>query len=70
MSASRIVFICERCLSSDDSPGECCDHPRVRYDAGEPGSALSQPLYDEEGRLRSHAPRWWLERHQGGSESR
>jgi hypothetical protein len=67
MSESRIVFICERCLLAAGSAGECCDQPRTRYDAGEPGSEMSQPLYDEEGRLLTHAPRWWLERHQGGA---
>lgn len=61
MAAERIVFICKRCLTAAEEAGECCGQARLRCNAGEPGSARSRPLYDEEGRLLTHAPRWWVE---------
>ncbi|MDQ4076085.1 MAG: hypothetical protein M3220_07540 [Chloroflexota bacterium] len=67
--ASRIVYICEICFRASDTPDTCCGgHRMVRCDAGEPGSERSRPLYDDEGRLLTHAPRWWLERHQEATQ--
>jgi hypothetical protein len=73
MAASRIVFICEEHLSASGVEALCpvCKRPMLRCDAGLPGSERSRPLFDEQGQIRSRAPRWWLERHveQSGVDS-
>ncbi len=69
MAVTRIVYICENCFRASADEGECCGHPMVRCDAGEPGGERSRPLYDSAGRLQSHAPRWWVERHQQAKQS-
>lgn len=69
MPAERVIYICENCFKASDAEGECCGHAMIRCETGEPGSERSRPLYAEDGRLRSHAPRWWLERHQRGQAS-
>ncbi len=65
MATARIVYLCRHCFAASEAAGDCagCGHAMVRCDAGEPGSERSRPLYDAEGRLLTHAPRWWLERH-------
>ena len=66
MTETRVVYICDHCMTAAEREENCCGHTMVRYDAGTPGSERSKPLYTPDGRLRTHAPRWWLERH-GGS---
>lgn len=54
--------MCERCFKVATEVRDCCQSDMVECNAGEPGSPRSQPLYSADGELRSHAPRWWLER--------
>lgn len=63
MAARRIFYMCEHCFQVHAESRICCGHRMAQCDAGEPGSDRSRPLYTAEGELRSHAPRWWLERH-------
>lgn len=62
MAVTRIIYVCETCLSISNAPGECHGTKMLKVDAGEPGSERSKPIIGEEGRLKSHAPRWWVER--------
>jgi hypothetical protein len=71
MVDARVIYLCEICFRVTDKPEECLEgHRMIRCDVGEPGSERSRPLYDEEGRLKTHAPLWWLERQQAEMESR
>lgn len=63
MAATRIIYVCEKCLTVQDTPLDCCNHTMIKIDAGEPGSERSKPVMTKSGELRSRAPRWWIERH-------
>lgn len=63
MAATRVIYVCETCLTVWETPCRCCEGELLRIDAGEPGSRRSKPIMTEDGELRSRAPRWWVERH-------
>ncbi len=61
MSAKFLFYLCPICFQADDSPRNCHDHPMIRCDAGGPNDERRKPLTDEQGHVKSHAPRWFLE---------
>lgn len=56
----RILYKCVICLSCSDSPASHHGKPMVRCIADSPGSELSRPLLDADGRPLAHAPKWWI----------
>lgn len=56
----RILYKCVVCLDCSDTPGIHHGRPRVRCDAGSPGSEKSRPLLAQDGRPLAHAPKWWV----------
>jgi len=56
------VFLCPRCLTAADMPGDCsvCGTHRVGCRPGDLDDPCRRPLIDSQGRIRTRAPRWWL----------
>jgi hypothetical protein len=59
----RIVYKCGVCLRTSWTAEACHGRPMVECDAGCEGDDCTQPVMDNEGRLRSLAPKWWVYRH-------
>lgn len=57
----RIIHICQVCLRVQEEPAVCHGRQMARIDCGEPGSELCRPVMDARGRLKGHAPRWWVD---------
>lgn len=57
------IYLCPRCLTPADEPGECgvCGETRLSCRVGEADDECRRPLIDAEGRVRTRAPLWWLE---------
>lgn len=55
-------YLCEQCLTPDDSPGAChvCGGRRLECRPGDPDDPCRRPLMDRMGRIQTRAPRWWL----------
>jgi hypothetical protein len=56
-----IFYICPICFEVYETGGECHGHVRVCCDVGEPGDERRKPEINGGGRLKSRAPRWFLE---------
>jgi len=56
------LYLCPRCLTPADQPGECkvCGATRLSCRLGEEDDVCRRPLIDAEGRVRTRAPLWWL----------
>jgi hypothetical protein len=54
-------FLCPTCFAASEQRDECHGHGMVRCEPGKPDDRRRRPLMDGEGRLTSHAPRWFLE---------
>jgi hypothetical protein len=64
----RVVYMCEVCLRCSTQPETCHSRPMLRCDAGCPGDDCTKPLESTDGRLLTHAPRWWILRKQAASK--
>lgn len=62
------IYLCPRCLNPGEKEGPCsvCGTEVLHCRPGEPDDPCRRPLQDREGKIRTRAPRWWLE-HQLGS---
>ena len=58
----RIVYVCPKCLRMSWELEECHGQPMYECDAGVPGDKRSQPIMTTNGRLVTHAPRWWVDK--------
>jgi len=61
MKVQSLFYLCPVCFQASESRRDCHSHPMVRCEVGEPDDERRKPLTDESGRLRSQAPRWFLE---------
>lgn len=61
MKSATAFYLCRMCFKVSETEVVCHDHPMVLVDPGEEGDERRKPLLDEEGRLKSQAPRWFLE---------
>jgi hypothetical protein len=61
MNNSRVFYLCSVCFNASERPAVCHHRPMVRCDPGQPGDDRRRPPADAQGRLKSHAPRWFLE---------
>jgi hypothetical protein len=61
----EILYLCETCFYASDQPGVCpdCGHELVECRPGTPDDPCRRPLMDQEGRLLTRAPLWWVERY-------
>lgn len=60
MSEEIEFYICTVCFKIREQ-AEQCHIFMVPVKAGKPGDETRKPLTDAEGRLVTHAPRWFLE---------
>lgn len=62
MIETSVVYICPRCLNSEEEEGPCgvCGTEVLVCETGSIGDRSRCPLIDEQGRVRTRAPRWWL----------
>jgi hypothetical protein len=65
----RIVYVCEICFAMSDTTLAHHGRPMVRCEIGQPGDDSTKPVMDEAGRLLTHAPKWWVYRHQRAGSS-
>lgn len=56
----RILYKCPICLRCSDTQDFCHRHQMVRCEMGEPGDESTQPVQASDGRVLTHAPRWWV----------
>ncbi len=59
--SSRTIYMCRQCLRASDVPGECHGEPMVECCCGYPGDFGTRPVTEADGRIVTHAPRWWAE---------
>lgn len=57
-----VLYMCPRDLIASDAPGACliCGTQRIECCAGEADDPCRRPLIDDQGRLQTRAPLWWL----------
>jgi hypothetical protein len=56
----RVLYKCPICLRCSDTQDSCHQHQMVRCEMGEPGDESTQPVQTGDGRVLTHAPRWWV----------
>jgi hypothetical protein len=61
METSTTFYLCPTCFNISESARECHSRQMIRCDAGQPGDERRKPVINGDGRLHSHAPRWFLE---------
>jgi hypothetical protein len=61
MSGSRVFYLCPVCFRRSESDDECHAQRMVVCDAGEWDDERRRPIVGADGRLLTHAPRWFLE---------
>ena len=61
MSTPHLVYICPFCFRVCASCEECHQHQMICCDVGALGDERRKPLMDASGRVRTRAPRWYLE---------
>ena len=61
MSDKLVFYLCPKCFElREDAPGEH-PHGMIRVDSSELDEELRRPLFDEQGRLLTQAPKWFLQ---------
>lgn len=58
---NQTLYICPMCFQTCESQKMCHEHLMICCEPGEWGDARRRPVMDSQGRLRSAAPRWFLE---------
>jgi hypothetical protein len=54
-------YICPTCFNVKETPGTCHEHPMIHCQEMAIADKRRRPEMDEEGRLQSDAPRWFLQ---------
>ena len=61
MKFESAFYLCPVCFTASEHRDRCHDHVMIHFDPGNPEDFRRKPLFDEQGKLRSQAPRWFLE---------
>lgn len=61
MNDHDIFYLCLTCFAVSQTEDECHGQRMIRCDAGRPGDERRKPVLDNRGRMKSRAPRWFLE---------
>ncbi len=61
MTTNLTVYICRTCHRVDQRPMTCHPGQSIKCDTGAFGDERSRPLFDEQGRLVTRAPKWWVD---------
>lgn len=62
MRTRSAFYLCPVCFTASEHRDECHEHAMVLFDPGEPGDLRRRPIQNGYGRIKSMAPRWYLER--------
>ena len=54
-------YLCSICFNTAEEPAQCHGTPMVHCGSFQPGDFRLKPLMDEDGNLKTDAPRWFLE---------
>lgn len=61
MNENCDFYLCSICFSTNEEPAQCHNLPMVHCGSFQPGDFDLKPLMDEDGNLKSDAPRWFLQ---------
>lgn len=61
MNSEVEFYICPICFMTAGTPRSHHRRPMICFSSLRPGDDLLKPLMDEEGRLATRAPRWFLD---------
>jgi hypothetical protein len=61
MTVRWSFYLCPSCFDTSETPGDCHGRAMIRFDSSEMDLEECKPEIDEEGRLHSRAPRWFLQ---------
>jgi hypothetical protein len=61
MEQEQVFYICPKCFRVCETEAKCHEHLMVICETGHPGDEIRKPVLDQNGRLVSRAPRWYLE---------
>jgi hypothetical protein len=62
MENSAGFYLCRVCFTASEHQDVCHEYAMTRFEPGEPGDARRRPIQNGRGRLKTVAPRWYLER--------
>ena len=57
----QMLYICPICFRASSEVDVCHNRPMFCCDAGDWGDECRKPLIAPDGRILTHAPRWWLQ---------
>lgn len=61
MDTACDFYICIICFKTAETPQLCHEHRMIHCAQMPPGDRRLKPLCDDQGNLKSRAPRWFLE---------
>lgn len=61
MKSAYLFYLCPTCFEATQDEEQGHRHGMLLCDPGPPGDERRKPLADESGRLKTRAPRWFLE---------
>lgn len=61
MDTACDFYICIICFKTAETPQLCHEHRMIHCAQRPPGDRRLKPLCDDQGNLKSRAPRWFLE---------
>ncbi len=62
MSTRSAFYLCPVCFTASEHRDECHEHVMILFEPGKPGDLRRRPIQNGGGRIKSMAPRWYLER--------
>jgi len=61
LGSGRVIYVCTQCLRISPNEATCHNEAMIECDCGLPGDERSRPVMTAQGKLVTHAPRWWVE---------
>jgi hypothetical protein len=62
MRTGSAFYLCSVCFTASEHQDVCHEHAMTLFNPGNPGDLRRRPLQNGLGRLKTMAPRWYLER--------
>jgi hypothetical protein len=60
VTTSMIFYLCPKCFELREGDSEDHPHGMIRFDASRFTDEERKPIFDEKGKLLTHAPAWFL----------
>ncbi|WP_420627779.1 hypothetical protein [Candidatus Leptofilum sp.] len=61
MNTNCTFYICPTCFHANEAEANCHGHSMIKYDACLYQGVQRKPMTDKNGRIKSRAPRWFLQ---------